>query len=153
HLLIRSSPTIQLSAALLEKVMGSLVLLTLLGGDPLPRSLADDVQTWDAVEEDAALEWKQRLENLGMLAAFQSSPDDQEPPHDSFEGFFATHFSGAAWAQNVWHDYLTQPPVIFPLALGAGAAARELSPLRPEVLRSYLSQRLRSFKELSHFQF
>jgi membrane-associated phospholipid phosphatase len=48
----------------------------------------------------------------------------QEPaPHDSFTGFFETHFSKIAWRDNVWRDYLTQPPVLFPLFLGVSAAA------------------------------
>ena len=44
-------------------------------------------------------------------------------PHSSLESFFDSHFSATAWRENGWEDYLTEPPVLLPVALGAGAAA------------------------------
>lgn len=52
-------------------------------------------------------------------------PDEPllERPHESPAAFFRTHFSSRAWQENVWEGYLTQPPVLVPLGLAAGAAA------------------------------
>jgi len=43
-------------------------------------------------------------------------------PHDSFSGFFNSHFSSKAWRFYVWEDYLSQPGILIPLGLGAAAA-------------------------------
>jgi hypothetical protein len=61
--------------------------------------------------------------------AIESAPREpdaeipHEEPHRSIPGFFDTHFSGTAWSESVWRDYLTQPPVLLPLGLAVAAAA------------------------------
>jgi len=47
-------------------------------------------------------------------------PGAFEPPHGSG---VASHFSGKAWKEYVWEDYLTEPAVLLPLGLAASAAA------------------------------
>ncbi|MBV8878584.1 MAG: phosphatase PAP2 family protein [Planctomycetaceae bacterium] len=42
-------------------------------------------------------------------------------PHDSFTGFFETHFSSRAWKEYVWEDYLTEPSVLLPAGLALSA--------------------------------
>ena len=44
-----------------------------------------------------------------------------EHAHDSIGGFFRTHWAGKAWEDNVWRGYLSQPPVLVPVGLAAGA--------------------------------
>jgi membrane-associated phospholipid phosphatase len=59
-----------------------------------------------------------------LREAPSSSPDDPAPrPHESLSSFVDSHFSGNAWRDNVWEDYLTEPPVLIPIALGVGAIA------------------------------
>jgi len=53
------------------------------------------------------------------------SPQDKrvfEPPHGSWAGV-ANHFSGKAWKEYVWEDYLTEPAVLLPVGLAVSAAA------------------------------
>lgn len=49
--------------------------------------------------------------------------DEYPPPHDSFEDAFETHFSGKAWRDFVWEDYLATPQVILPAVFAVSAAA------------------------------
>lgn len=44
-----------------------------------------------------------------------------EGPHDSFSGFFNSHFSSKAWRFYVWEDYLTQPAILIPVGLAVSA--------------------------------
>ncbi|HXX92501.1 MAG TPA: hypothetical protein VEN81_02640, partial [Planctomycetota bacterium] len=47
---------------------------------------------------------------------------EPETPHGSVGGFLHSHTSRVAWRDFVWRDYLTQPEVLLPLGLAAGAA-------------------------------
>lgn len=53
----------------------------------------------------------------------KGAPEDEpfHPPHGSWAGA-ARHFSGEAWKEYVWVDYLTQTAILIPLGIGAGAA-------------------------------
>jgi len=53
----------------------------------------------------------------------QADPRKFPSPHDSFDGFFETHFSSRAWKEYVGEDYLIQPAVLLPVGLAASAAA------------------------------
>jgi membrane-associated phospholipid phosphatase len=56
------------------------------------------------------------------LVDVRQESEESEGAHDSFSGFFNSHFSSKAWRYYVWEDYLTQPAVLIPLGLGAAAA-------------------------------
>jgi membrane-associated phospholipid phosphatase len=95
---------------------------------PLPRSLADDY-----VETDSARAGRQDEPSQDPLKPPRPRKEDSLPrqqeepllehPHESIPAFFRTHFSSKAWEENVWRDYLTEPPVLVPLGLAVGAAA------------------------------
>jgi membrane-associated phospholipid phosphatase len=55
---------------------------------------------------------------------FGSSQDPArfDPPHGSCSGV-ESHFSGKAWREYVWDDYLTEPVVLIPAGLALSAAA------------------------------
>jgi membrane-associated phospholipid phosphatase len=53
----------------------------------------------------------------------KGAPEEFVAPHGSFGGFFETHFSGRPWEEAVWDGYLTQPAVLIPIFLLAGAGA------------------------------
>ncbi len=105
-------------------------LLTLTGeGDeaPLPRSIGDDY-----VESEPARADRQDDPSQDPLQPpARPRKDDFTPrnpdgallelPHESLGGFAHTHFAAKAWEENVWRDYLTQPSVLVPLGLAAGA--------------------------------
>jgi membrane-associated phospholipid phosphatase len=48
---------------------------------------------------------------------------ERETPHGSFSGFFDLHGSSRAWKETVWDQYLTEPPILLPLALGIASVA------------------------------
>jgi len=48
---------------------------------------------------------------------------ERETSHGSFSGFFDLHGSSRAWKETVWDQYLTQPPLLLPLALGIASVA------------------------------
>jgi membrane-associated phospholipid phosphatase len=101
----------------------------------LPLSLADDR------EEDVRLlapDWRRATfrEVLGELPTLRSPQDPSKPddkkaaavefvaPHDSFGGFFDSHFCTARpWEEAVVDGYLTQPAILIPVLLLAGAGA------------------------------
>jgi membrane-associated phospholipid phosphatase len=107
------------------------------GGDlGLPRSLAEEETSPPQIEEEDATPALPDMPPpatprapllLPGPAAWRapqepSGAHDFEAPHGSFTGFFNTHGSSTAWREFVWGDYLTQPNVLLPLALGAAAA-------------------------------
>src|SRR5688572_12838310 len=51
----------------------------------------------------------------------EPAPPPPPRPHSSCSAFFDTHFASDAWREEVWEDYLTEPPVLIPVALGAAA--------------------------------
>lgn len=63
------------------------------------------------IPREAASTWQEREQQIGKF----------EGPHDSFSGFFNSHFSSKAWRFYVWDDYLTQPAVLIPIGLAASA--------------------------------
>src|SRR5262245_21515934 len=110
-----------------------------LAGDPdetrLPRSLADDYYESEPADEPELTRGEVQDE------PHQDPQDPQKPPrpkredymprppkepllerpHESIPAFFNSHFSGQAWEENVWRDYLTEPPVLVPVGLAVGA--------------------------------
>ena len=102
-----------------------------LAGDPdedrLPRSLADDYIKAEPAPADPQDDPAQ-----DPLPPPRPKKDDIPPrtpaepllehPHESIPAFFRTHFAAKAWEENVWRDYLTEPPVLVPLGLMVGAA-------------------------------
>jgi hypothetical protein len=99
----------------------------------LPRSLADEYFENDLTQVDLEEEGDPQDEppQDPLQPPLRPRKDDfmprppEEPllelPHDSIGGFFRTHFAARAWEENVWRDYLTQPAVLAPLGLAAGA--------------------------------
>jgi hypothetical protein len=101
-----------------------LVLLALAaGGDPADDALA--VPPFLSLPETGAPD-PSRLEQILRLDDQAQAGDRPAPelegPHDSFGGYFDTHFSSQAWKEYVWYDYLTQPAVLIPLGIGVAAA-------------------------------
>jgi hypothetical protein len=100
------------------------VLLSLAGDlDGLPRTLADDLPEVAVVQQEDPSQEPQHPPVLPRKADVAPNPQEEsllEHPHESIGGFFRTHFSEKAW-ENVWQVYLTQPPVLVPLGLAAGA--------------------------------
>src|SRR5262245_32321749 len=103
-----------------------------LAGDPddvrLPRSLADEYYEEDAAPDDERQEdppqdpsTPQRPKKKEDSAPRPREEPLLEHPHESIPAFFRTHFSAKAWEENVWRDYLTEPPVLVPLGLAVGA--------------------------------
>jgi len=101
-------------------------VLSLLG-DPdeprLPRSLADDYV--DAEPQDDPAQDPLPPPRPKKDDAVPRTPGEPplERPHESVAAFLQSHFSAQAWEENVWKGYLTEPPVLVPLGLAAGAAA------------------------------
>jgi hypothetical protein len=93
-------------------------------GDDLPRSLADDFPKEAVVQQDDPGQDPLRPPAPPRKQDFTPKPPEEAPlehPHESIGGFFRTHFAAKAWEENVWRDYLTEPPVLVPLGLAAGA--------------------------------
>jgi membrane-associated phospholipid phosphatase len=104
------------------------VALLSLAGDPddvrLPRSLADgfdDAEPHERQEDPSQdPEKPPRPKKEDYLPRPRLEPL-LENPHESIPAFFRTHFAARAWEENVWRDYLSQPAVLVPLGLAAGA--------------------------------
>jgi hypothetical protein len=102
-----------------------------LAGDPddvrLPRSLADEFYEEESVRDERQDESSQDPANPQRPKRKEESaprPQEEPPlehPHESIGAFFRSHFSAKAWEENVWRDYLTEPPVLVPLGLAVGA--------------------------------
>ncbi len=86
----------------------------------------------------------------GSEPAVESRAEDAAPAraHDSVPGFFETHFSSDAWFENVWRDYLTEPPVLLPAGLAVGALA--VSPW-DESLQRNMQGKLGNTPELANY--
>lgn len=103
-----------------------LAALIAMTGDPdgLPRSLADDLPAEKIVEQqDDPAQDPLRPPNTPRKEDFTQKPVEEpllEHPHSSIGSFFRTHFSEKEW-ETVWREYFTQPPVLVPLGLAAGA--------------------------------
>ena len=68
------------------------------------------------------------LQDPGPQEAKPSPPprkglEEFQLPHHSWEDAYKSHFSGKAWREFVWDDYLTQPEVLLPLGLAVSAGA------------------------------
>ena len=116
--------------SLLRLAAGVLSLL----GDPddvrLPRCLADDYVESEPAPATAESQEDPKQDPLPPPRPKKDDavprPQEEPPlehPHGSIPGFFRTHFDPKAWEENVWRDYLTEPPVLVPLGLAVGAAA------------------------------
>lgn len=93
---------------------------------PLPRSLAEDyVEASEQPEpQDDPSQDPLHPPLRPRKEDFDRKPPEQallEHPHDSIGGFFRTHFGAEAWEENVWRGYVTQPPILVPVGLAAGA--------------------------------
>lgn len=115
-------------------------LLELLGEiEGLPRCLADP-ETAEDITLDADLELPEEAGTTQDGPPGQqeqphrpveplpvpTNPFRYERPHASPGAFARTHFSLQAWEENVWRDYLTEPPILVPLGLAAAAGISHL---------------------------
>jgi membrane-associated phospholipid phosphatase len=82
--------------------------------DPFEEALARELRLGARPRDESAPSWANLQEPAGG-GGFQG-------PHDSFPGFFNSHFSSKAWRFYVWEDYLTQPAILIPLGMGVAAA-------------------------------
>lgn len=107
--------TLRLAAALLS-------LSGIPDDDRLPRSLAEDYgEVQDGAPQD--LQDPPKPPRPGKDDALPQPPTEPllQHPHESIPAFFSTHFAAKAWEENVWRDYLTEPPILVPLGLAVGA--------------------------------
>jgi len=121
-------------------MIGSLKLalaLFSLAGDPedlrLPRSLADEYDEAEPDDDEGEVPVRELQEDPAQDPEKPPRPKKEdalprprgepllEHPHESLPAFFRTHLAAKAWEENVWRDYLTEPPVLVPLGLAVGA--------------------------------
>jgi hypothetical protein len=103
----------------------------LLGGPDdarLPRSLAEDYEESAPAPAEAQDDPAQDPLPTPRPKKDDATPRPQEEPllehpHESIGAFIRTHSSAQAWGENVWRDYLSEPPVLVPLGLAVGAGA------------------------------
>jgi membrane-associated phospholipid phosphatase len=119
--------------SLLAAVAG--ILLSAAGHSPdedevlsLPRSLQEELATElpPVLLPDADPVFYPFRERVDVERSDARAPEGQaerETPHGSFSGFFDLHGSSRAWKETVWDQYLTQPPVLLPVALGIASVA------------------------------
>jgi len=98
----------------------------------LPLSLGDE-RLQDVRRLD--FDWRRATyrEELGELPRLRSPQDPPKPddkksaeeefiaPHGSFDGYFESHFACRPWGEAVVDGYLTQPAILIPIFLVAGA--------------------------------
>jgi membrane-associated phospholipid phosphatase len=94
---------------------------------PLPRDLYSEVSgPGESARPLGSLRWSGSSDpwwGEEQDPAPQAPPEKEhfDPPHGSWAGA-ANHFSGDAWKNYVWDDYLATPAVLLPLGLGVSAA-------------------------------
>ena len=120
-----------------------LTLLAMLGALALIREPPTDEDFWIEYlpRSLAASQWpREEALRLTLFAPLQDPHEKQDPkgpdmpreeppgsrgkvtsPHTFCTGFSDSHLSWDNWRDYVWRDYLTEPPVVLPLALFAAA--------------------------------
>jgi membrane-associated phospholipid phosphatase len=105
----------------------------------LPRNLDSEVSERAEVSSlPGTLRWGDRSEPWPQDK--ERRPDTPQegvrvdPPHGSWAGA-GNHFSGEAWKNFVWDDYLATPAVLLPVGLAVSAAA--ISPWDKQLLKQW----------------